>query len=255
MYQQELAQLEHKYKERETASLQHQQVPEQQYLCIRMDGFHLTKKFLKDMLVNHAFNEALQETHQSLFCAFRHFLNKQFTSSIVCSFIANDEVSVVLNKDNDNFNRRIMKLCSLFSGVVSSAMTTELQKRIPVKSIVAFDARPILLNDKQEVVEYVRSRYLIANRYAYWKALRLNKVDNIYDPIIMADIDRLKSLAAQHKLLDKAKKIRAGFKLYIPEQTKKPKTIDLSAHDQSMSQANLQHQLSDYLSYLHNEMR
>lgn len=106
-------------------------MPDGKYMCIRLDGFNATKKILKDKLTNSAFNTALGEAHKNVFWSFRHHLNLHYTSSIVCSFIANDEVSIILNKDNDNYDNRVIKLCSLFSGVLSSAMSLKINtKRI-----------------------------------------------------------------------------------------------------------------------------
>lgn len=124
----------------------------------------------------------VHQAYQQLFYSFRHFLNRQYTSSIVGAFIANDEVSIILNKDNDNFNRRIMKLCTLFAGVMSSACTQAFNEREELAGkldIVAFDARPMILDSANEITEYIRTRYLISNRYAFWKVLRLADIPNV----------------------------------------------------------------------------
>ena len=116
MIQEELEVLEKKYKKREEESLILSAIPDDNYLCIRLDGFKATKTHLKDVIVNDKFTKCLSDAHYQLFCSFRHLLNREYTSSIVCSFMANDEISIVLNKDNNNEDyKRIIKEL-LFNG-------------------------------------------------------------------------------------------------------------------------------------------
>lgn len=255
MYQSELEGLTVKYKEREKDSLTHTQVPDEKYLCIRLDGFNATSKFLKNELTNNNFNTSLLQAHKNLFWSFRHHLNYYYTSSIVCSFIANDEVSIILNKDNDNYNKRVMKLCSLFAGVLSSSMSLNINRNNDKIGIVAFDSRPIILNSQEEIIEYLRYRYLVAKRYAYWKALRLNKFNKVYEDDVKYNID----VAIQH-VIDRgeekdAKKVLKSYKLLIPELKKNPKCITFKVDNELMTTPNLNKKISTYLQYLHSEPR
>ena len=52
LLQNELTELDTYFKDIENKSLSIVQVPENKYLCIRIDGFKATRNFLKDILVN-----------------------------------------------------------------------------------------------------------------------------------------------------------------------------------------------------------
>ena len=53
---------------------------------------------------------------------------------------------------------------------------------------IFFDARPLIL-EENEISQYIRYRFLISKRYAYWKVLRLNKYHNVYEDEIKKNID------------------------------------------------------------------
>jgi tRNA(His) 5'-end guanylyltransferase len=255
MIQEELERLQEKYKKREEESLILSTIPDDNYLCIRLDGFKATKTHLKDVLVNDKFTKCLSDGHYQLFCSFRHLLNREYTSSIVCSFMANDEISIVLNKDNNNEDyKRIMKLCTLFAGVLSSAVTPSLNENKSHVSIEAFDARPLILS-KYEISEYIRSRYLISKRYAYWKPLRLNNVKCVYDDSIKGNIDNSMRLAKENNLLLDVEKIISTYKFFLPEENNKPNYKAFNIDDKNMDLDNLKARIDRYLNYLHSTKR
>ncbi|MEK7991179.1 MAG: tRNA(His) guanylyltransferase Thg1 family protein [Thiotrichaceae bacterium] len=255
MSQKELEYLQEKYKQREEDSLL-KKIPDEAYLCIRLDGFHATKNHLKNVVTNKNFTNGLSNAHYKLFCSFRHYLNRDYTSSIVSSFMANDEISIILNKDNDNYDKRIMKLCTLFSGVLSSAATLDLNKKNKKDvGIVAFDSRPILLYSIDEISEYVRSRYLISKRYAYWKVLRLNNIPEVNEDYIKKSIDNSMNLAKENNLLKDAQKIISSYKFFLPEQTIKPNYKTFVTNDKNMAIDEIKTMLGSYLEYLHSTKR
>ncbi len=249
--QDELSHLDAKFREIENSSLNISIVPDDQYLCIRLDGFKATKKHLKDVLFNDNFNELLFKGFSSVFHSFKHYLNKEYTSSIVCAYIANDEISIVLNKDNVNDGKRVMKLCTLFAGVLSASVTAYHKQKNPKKiETIAFDARPLILS-RDEISEYMHYRYLLSKRYAYWKVLRLNKVENVYEDEIKRNIDNAIHETCNIGKEQDALKVISTYKFFVTEKMAKPKFIPYDISDSNMSENNLHELLEDYLRYLH----
>lgn len=254
MQQTELVELENKYKKREDESLEEVLIPEGKYLAIRLDGFKGSKRYLKDHMVNQRYNNCLRITNDAIFKSFRHYLNQNYSSSIVCSYIVNDEISIILNKDNDHkYAKRIMKLCSLFAGSASSTFSLRYNTKNKKDSFV-FDARPILL-DEDEITEYIRHRYLFSVRYAYWKALRLDGVPNANDDDIFGNIDNAISLAIENNLKEEAEQLTSTYGFYMPEKALKPEYVSIEVNNQNMSSEKLHSTIQDYLTYLHSTPR
>lgn len=250
MQQTELVELENKFKTREIESLGEPLIPDDKYLAIRLDMFKGSKRYLKDQMENKKFSNSLKFTNNATFKSFQHYLIQNYSSSIVCSYIVNDEISIILNKDNDHKDaKRIMKLCTLFAGSASSTFSLSHNKKNKKDSFV-FDARPILL-DENEIVEYIRHRYLYSVRYAYWKALRLEGIPNANDEEIMKNIDNSIELAIENDLKEKAEKAISLYGFYIPEKALKPEYTSIEVNDQNMSSENLHSSIQDYLRYLH----
>jgi len=254
MEQTELMELATKYKERENSSLSEVLIPDGKYLCIRLDGFKGSKRYLKDKMVNLKFSNTLKYTNDSIFKSFRHYLIQNYSSAIVCSYVVNDEISIILNKNNNHKDaKRIMKLCTLFAGLASSTFSLKFNKKNKTDSFV-FDARPILL-DEDEISEYIRHRYLFSIRYAYWKALRLAEVPNANDDDIKGNIDNAIELAIDNDLKEKSEEAISTYGFYLPQQALKPEYLAIEINKQNMSQDNLDQYISNYLNYLHSTQR
>lgn len=250
-YQKELTKLQAKFKEIESSSLQIPLVPDGKYLCIRLDGFKATKTYLKDVLINEDFNQCLSQGYDNLFHSFKKYLTREYTSSIVCAFIANDEISVVLNKYNCEDGKKVMKLCTLFAGVLSASVTNQVNSQNKDKlNMVAFDARPLILT-KDEIVEYVRYRYLLSKRYAYWKVLRLNNTKDVYEDYIKKNLDNSIQKTQEIGKEDDALKIISTYKFFVTEKKHIPKYVKYPINDKTMFSHYLNQVLEDYLSYLH----
>lgn len=211
MSQLELDNFDRLFKKLEINSLTVENLPENKYLCVRLDGFKATKQHLKDVLINENFNDNLYKSYNDLFKTFKKYYIKDYTSSIVCSFIVNDEISIILNKDNVSEAKRIMKICTLFSGALSANMTSNLNKPI------FFDARPLILS-RNEIPKYIRYRYLISKRYAYWKVLRLNNFPGVYEDRIKANLDNSVLSVREIKKEGDAKKILSTMRLFLTEK-------------------------------------
>jgi len=250
-HQKELTYLQTKFQELESSSLHISIVPENKYLCIRLDGFKATKNYLKDVLINEKFNQDLSKGYEDLFYSFRNYLTREYTSSIVCAFIVNDEISVVLNKDNSEDGKKVMKLCTLFTGVLSASVTNQVNTKNKNKpKIIAFDARPLILT-KAEITEYVRYRYLLSKRYAYWKVLRLNNTKDVYEDSLKKNLDNAIQKIREIGKEDDALKIISTYKFFVTEKKDTPKYKKYSISDMTMFTDSLNTIFEDYLAYLH----
>lgn len=76
LLQNELTELDTYFKDIENKSLSIVQVPENKYLCIRIDGFKATRNFLKDILVNEEFNNNLNSSYKKFFQSFKKYFGK-----------------------------------------------------------------------------------------------------------------------------------------------------------------------------------
>jgi len=174
----ELNELETKFRRIEKDSLI-EKVPDDQFLCVRLDGFKATKRYLKENKSNPAFSEALKTSTIRLMAPFKGFLTKDKSMPFIAAFCGADEVSVILNARENKYEGRIQKLTSLFAGMLSAQMTGvmtlkhEEDYRNEQYHSVVFDSRPLLLQTPLEIAEYLRYRYLIVRRYTMWKILRL----------------------------------------------------------------------------------
>jgi hypothetical protein len=209
MLQKELSELNNYFKNIEDKSLSIVEVPENQYLCIRIDGFKATKNFLKDILVNEEFNDYLNNSYTKFFQSFKKYFGRDKHSSIICCFIVNDEISIILNKNLENDGNRVMKISTLVSSFFGSYMTQNY-----IDKNIFFDARPLILKE-DEISKYIRYRFLISKRYAYWKVLKLNKYPNVFEDEIKKNIDTsIESVKKINKIND-AKKIIDTFRFLV----------------------------------------
>lgn len=248
MLQNELEKLYRKYKQREIESLDHVEIPEGKYLCIRMDGFKASKNHLKDVLINKRFNEGMKNGYENLFYSFRHYFTNEYSSAILAALIINDEVSIILNNKNEADDaKRIMKITTLFAGMMSSNTYIKGSKN-KGRKYIAFDARPILL-DEDEIAEYIRHRYLIAVRYAHWKVLRLDGLIEENDNEAKFNINTAMSLTREHEVYDKAQKLIATYTFLLTEREQRPayKKIDLTKD--AMTLDSIKQHMRDCLNY------
>lgn len=209
MLQNELTELTNYFKNIENKSSSITEVPENKYLCIRIDGFKATKKFLKDTLINEEFNNNLNSSYSKFFQSFKKYFGRDKHSSIVCSFIVNDEVSIILNKNLENDGNRVMKVSTLAPSSFSSYMTQSYKGKN-----IFFDGRPLILNE-DDISKYIRYRYLVFKRYAYWKVLRLNNYLTVNEDKIKKDIDNSIQAVKEINKINDAEKITSTIKFLV----------------------------------------
>lgn len=244
--QEELEKLTKKFKERELESLSIVNIPDGKYLIIRLDGFKASRNLLKDVPVNKKFNSAFNSATTTVYLSLRNYLTKQYPSSIMNVTLFNDEISFVLNKDNEHRDaKRIMKLCSLFSGMLSGAFTNKFVVDSSSNDVVAFDARPVIVSQK-EIAQYIRYRTLVATRYAYWKVLRLNEIDGCYEDEIKNNIENSISECKEHQLVKEANKILQTYQIFFPEKTRKPRLVANKISNININESKLTEKIAQY---------
>ncbi|MFV7790915.1 tRNA(His) guanylyltransferase Thg1 family protein [Aliarcobacter lanthieri] len=243
LLQNELTELDNYFKDIENKSLSIIQVPENQYLCIRIDGFKVTKNFLKDRLVNEEFNNNLNSSFYKFFESFKKYFGRGKHSSIICSFIVNDEVSIILNKNLDNDGNRIMKASTLIASFFGSHMTQSYKDKN-----IFFDARPLILKEN-EISQYIRYRFLISKRYAYWKMLRLNKYPNVYEDEIKKNIDNSIQAVEEINKNEDVEKILNTFKFLVTNTKEDPKFSEKPKKNKKYLLNDINSIITNYLNY------
>ncbi len=223
----ELETLFEKYKRIEHESLKIDIVPDNKFLVVRLDGFKVTKNYLKDVIVNEKLTNAMNYSINQLFKRFRTYFTNEYSSSIIGTFYANDEVSIILsnkmNLSKDTYGRnleikRVMKVCTIFAGAISSFMTEKMNE------ILYFDARPLILS-QNELGEYIYSRQLVATRYAYWKILRLNNIEGWEQDFYKKDLLNSKNKVSEIGKRQDANKIINSYSYNLIDNNIKPSFV------------------------------
>lgn len=179
--QQELEQLENYFRELEENSI----VPKhsaEDFLCVRLDGIKMSTNLLKSKLIDSQFTNALNNSVQTVYRLFRNFGSEK-NNFFLCALAISDEVSFVLNSGENRYENRPLKISTVFSGTLSSALTIQrgIKKEIKNKKpeypkVVAFDARPLVLSDFENIEKYIRCRWIQGYRNLMCKILRLEKI-------------------------------------------------------------------------------
>lgn len=132
------------------------------YMVARLDGrgfTKLTKEVCKfEAPFDERFRDIMVDTTKALMdCGFR----------IVYAFTESDEISLLFDKDEDVFGRKVRKYNSTLAGEASAAFSLELGM------VATFDCRMVPLPNEERVEDYFRWRQEDANRNAlnshcYW---------------------------------------------------------------------------------------
>lgn len=227
-----LASLDKHFKAIEEESQTKLSIPENYFLVVRLDAFHATKKHLKDSLENKEFRDNFSNAINMTVGGINTLLKSKLSKIFVCAFSVNDEVSIVLNASlEETGERRLFKICTLFSSLFSVNF-----KPIGVKKEkVFFDARPLLLQNVDDVCDYLKYRYLLGIRYGYWKVLRLKNnffsgIDVNHDDI-KCNLDNARNLVIKHKLENDFKLFEQNLIFHYPTHMNDKRKIDKKAFD------------------------
>lgn len=144
-----------------------------QYLIVRIDGIGLSKKYLKNSLINKNFKEtmlqAIKETYFVLHRKSRSNAQQVFLGAVVAS----DEVSFIFNRYDNYFEHRLFKSVTTLASTLSSFFTRNGAKHSMMGS---FDGRPLVVESLQQVNDYIAHRIAIYCRNTMAKTLRLKGV-------------------------------------------------------------------------------
>lgn len=238
-----LVSLDKYFKNIENESQTKLSITENYFLVIRLDAFHATKKYLKNSLENKEFRDNFSHAINMTVGGLNTLLESNLPKAFVCAFSVNDEVSIVLNASLEaTAERRLFKICTLISSVLSvnfKPMGTKKEK-------VFFDARPLLLENIDDVYNYLKYRYLLSIRYGYWKVLRLKSgfspaVDVNHDDI-KYNLDNARSLVMQYKIENDFKLFEQNLIFHYPvcingKRTINKKTFNIDIYRYDVTQA------------------
>lgn len=217
--------------------------PEGTFPCIRLDGFRHSKTFLKDDLINKKYSSMARKSAVGLFKNIKKIFDRDLKSNVVCILTYSDEASVILvpSLKNERFGRRIMKICTMLTGFLSSLITSHMRRKASalltkdrhadgsnmwMPQIVSYDARPICLADEDAVVRYIRHRYLVAKRNAYWKVLNLRGHKVAHDPEKKNDLDLLMDIVMVNGWEGEAKSLLATFAMFFSHDVEEYKEFE-----------------------------
>ncbi|NVB40324.1 hypothetical protein G6O69_20960 [Pseudenhygromyxa sp. WMMC2535] len=222
--QQELELLLERFSALEAESSTVDIAPAEGLLVVRADGIKQSKRFLKDELENPRYRTALHKAVGITFRMWRDWAPEPSRPFILAALRLSDEVSFVLNRGDNYYGRRILKitttLASTLSGAMSLAIAPPVARKSPrMLSVAAFDGRPLILGGEDELVSYIRCRRLLHARNAMAKVLRLESEfsdSQLYDeaPRLADDIHRLGREVGARSLWDRFDRAVSGSALY-----------------------------------------
>ncbi len=176
----DLCSLSGDYKDNERCSEILPNVPSGKYLCIRLDGIGLSKRYLKDSIFNGGFRENMRKSWHSTYDVLHRKSPTDAQNIFLCAMICSDEISIILNSQKNYYDGRIMKIVTTIASTYSSFFTGHGLSINPKKKRLSgsFDGRPLIFTDTNEASDYLKCRYSLYVRNTLSKILRLNGVSS-----------------------------------------------------------------------------
>lgn len=220
----ELCSLEAQFKENEAQSEYLANISDGQYLCIRLDGIGLSKKYLKDELSNTNFDGAMWQAFESTYNVLHRKAPTNAQNIFLAAVICSDEISIILNSQKNYFEGRLFKTVTTVASTFSSFFTgngLSGKNKKNQRIIGAFDGRPLVFSNLDEISQYMAHRYAIYFRNSLSKALRLAGVnqDELYAD---GKYNNLEYYMDQMELLsidDKYKEILGKPIVFVPNES------------------------------------
>jgi tRNA(His) guanylyltransferase len=140
-----------------------QKIIPETYIVVRLDGRGFTKLTKEVLSLQRPFDEVFRD---AMIETVKHLMNCGF--NITYGYTESDEISLLLDTDENSFDRKVRKLTSILAGEASAKFTQSMG------TIGVFDCRVIPLPNVDLVVDYFRWRAEDASRNAlnawcYWK--------------------------------------------------------------------------------------
>ncbi|WP_130733887.1 tRNA(His) guanylyltransferase Thg1 family protein [Flavobacterium sp. J27] len=157
-------------KMRKNEKLFDQYVLPENYIIVRLDGKGFTKLTKETLSLEKPFDSKF---HEAMIATTKHLLTIGF--KVIYAYTQSDEISLLIDKNDSTFNRKVRKINSVLSGEASAFFSMYFQH------LAVLDCRTICVPNKEMVLDYFSWRQEDAHRnslssYCYW-TLRNHGVD------------------------------------------------------------------------------
>ena len=200
---------------------------ENEYLCIRLDGIGLSKKFLKDSIKDNRFTGLMWQALDSTYDVLHRKAPTDAQNIFLCAIICSDEVSLILNSQENYFEGRIFKIVTTIASTFSSFFTgggfIAKRKKTEPRISGSFDGRPLILSSTNEVSDYLAYRFATYIRNTNSKLLRIEGVssDELYSDENYNNISFYEAMIQKLELKEKSDAIPNEPVIFIPDSSGK----------------------------------
>ena len=215
----QLCDLNSQFKDIEAKSVSFTSTPKQHYLVVRLDGIGLSKKYLKDKVINKQFQKVMIKAIEQTY----YVLHRKSASNAQQLFLgvvmASDEVSFILNTYDNYFDDRLFKIVTTIASTFTSFFTKEgINKDRNMSITGSFDGKPLILPNLEEVNKYMAYRAAVYTRNSMAKLLRLKGVacNELYNPKNNNNLDYYQMKLSQLNL--KADDLSEGCIVFVPSR-------------------------------------
>ena len=142
-------------------------IPLENYIIVRLDGKGFSK-FTKNY-----FKKPFDTTFRDLMVNTTEYLYNSSGFNITYAYTQSDEISLLLKRDDNTFNRRPKKIMSILASMASVYFSLECSKQFKTEIIAIFDATLDIRPNLESVLKYFIWRQddsirNCLNGYAYW---------------------------------------------------------------------------------------
>lgn len=157
-------------KMRKNETLFDQYVLPENYIIVRLDGKGFTKLTKESLDLEKPFDIRF---HEAMVATTKHLLNVGF--KVIYAYTQSDEISLLIDKADTTFNRKVRKINSVLAGEASAFFS------MYFNSLSVLDCRTICVPNEEMILDYFCWRQEDAHRnslsaYCYW-TLRNNGSD------------------------------------------------------------------------------
>lgn len=175
--QQELGKLVEQFSQLEESTGALEVAPPETLVVVRADGIKHSKHFLKDSLENPAYHTALREAIGKTYPLWRNWAPEKCRPYLLGALRLSDEVSLIVNRGENYYQRRLLKMTTTLASTLSGAMSLEFaaagHSGPGAPPIMAFDGRALVMREVGEFESYIRCRRLLFARNAMARVLRV----------------------------------------------------------------------------------
>lgn len=201
------------------------QTSKSEYLCIRLDGIGLSKKYLKDKINDKKFNDVMKNALYSTYDVLHRKAPTNAQNIFLAMIICSDEISIILNTKDNYYEGRLYKIVTTISSTFSSFFTSHgfAKNKKGIRIGGSFDGRPLILSSLREVNNYINYRYATFIRNTNSKLLRIKGVsdDELYSNKNHNNINFYSSKIKELSLETESKYIYKNALVFIPDSSGK----------------------------------